>query len=188
MRSSNFSNIILVVITIFGLLTILNFNTITEAKESKPIKVAYKDLSPTAKKQVECLAQNIYYEAGWEPEEGQVAVAMVTMNRVEDGRFANTICGVVKQKEGTVCQFSWFCEKRAKAMIDKGLLTVENNSVYNKITDMALNFYLYTETFKDPTKGALFFHADYVKPTWSNIRHTAQIGRHIFYNKVKRST
>ena len=38
-------------------------------------------------KDVDCLAHNIYYEAGNEPEEGKVAVAMVTINRVRDGRF-----------------------------------------------------------------------------------------------------
>ena len=150
-------------------------------------QVQLEDLTPDARAEVECLAQNMYFEAGREPKLGQLAVAFVTHNRLQSG-FATSYCGVVKQKEGGVCQFSWFCEKKAKAIIDKGLLTVENNLVYNKITDMALNFYLYTETFKDPTKGALFFHADYVKPTWSNIRHTAQIGRHIFYNKVKRNT
>lgn len=148
--------------------------------------VQLEDLTPHARAEVECLAQNMYFEAGQEPKLGQLAVAFVTHNRVQAG-FADTYCGVVKQKTENVCQFSWFCEKRAKTMIDKGLLTVDNNLVYNKITDMALNFYLYTETFKDPTRGALFFHADYVKPTWSNIRHTAQIGRHIFYNKVKRN-
>ena len=145
------------------------------------------DLSPEARSEVECLAQNMYFEAGLEPKLGQLAVAFVTHNRLKSG-FANSYCGVVKQKEGNVCQFSWFCEKRPKAMIDKGLLTVESNSLYNSVTDLALRFYLYTEKFKDPTNGALFFHADYVKPTWSNIRHTAQIGRHIFYNKVKRNT
>ena len=73
-------------------------------------------------------------------------------------------------------------------MIERNVLTIENNSVYNSLTDLAMRFYLYTETFKDPTKGALFFHADYVKPTWNNIKQTVQIGRHIFYNKVKRNT
>ena len=71
-------------------------------------------------------------------------------------------------------------------MIDRGLLTIENNSVYNRITQTALSFYLDTSTFKDPTKGALFFHADYVKPMWNNMRYTAQIGRHLFYNKATR--
>jgi hypothetical protein len=71
-------------------------------------------------------------------------------------------------------------------MMRKGLLTTENNSLYNKVTELALSFYLYTEKFKDPTRGALFFHADYVKPGWNNMKYTVQIGRHLFYNKVSR--
>ena len=141
-------------------------------------------------RQLDCLTRNIYWEAASEPFEGKVAVAQVTMNRVRAGQFGSGVCGVVYQKniiyEKVVCQFSWYCDKRAKAMIDRNILTIENNSVYNSLTDLALRFYLYTETFKDPTKGAMFFHADYVKPMWSNIRHTVQIGRHIFYNKVSK--
>ena len=53
------------------------------------------DYSP---KDVDCLAHNIYYEAGNEPEEGKVAVAMVTINRVRDGRFGKSICSVVDQR------------------------------------------------------------------------------------------
>ena len=160
------------------------------AQVSIPIvpNVQLEDLTPFARSEVECLAQNMYFEAGSEPDKGKLAVAFVTHNRALSGAFPGTYCGVVKQKEGYICQFSWYCESRARAIINKGLLTIENNLVYNKITEMALKFYLYPETFKDPTKGALFFHADYVKPTWSNIRHTVQIGRHIFYNKAKRNT
>lgn len=149
-------------------------------------KIQLDDLTPSARQEVVCLAQNMYFEAGAEPEKGQLAVAFVTHNRTQSGAFPDSYCGVVKQRLGAVCQFSWYCEKRARAMIDRGLLTIENNSVYNRITDMALNFYLNTETFKDPTKGALFFHATYVKPMWNNMKYTAQIGRHIFYNKVSR--
>ena len=148
--------------------------------------VQLEDLTPQARAEVECLAQNMYFEAGKEPKLGQLAVAFVTHNRMQSGLFPDTYCGVVKQKAEGVCQFSWYCDKRAKAMIDKNILTTESNSVYNNLTDLALRFYLYTETFKDPTKGAMFFHADYVKPMWSNIKHTVQIGRHIFYNKVSK--
>ena len=38
-------------------------------------------------RQLECLANNIYWEAASEPFEGKVAVAQVTMNRVESGRL-----------------------------------------------------------------------------------------------------
>ena len=118
--------------------------------------VQLEDMAPQARSEVECLAQNMYFEAGGESEKGQLAVAFVTHNRALSGSFPGTYCGVVKQREGYVCQFSWYCESRAKAMIDRGLLTIDNNAVYNKITEMALRFYLYPESFRDPTKGALF--------------------------------
>ena len=174
MRSSNFSNIILVVITIFGLLTILNFNTITEAKESKPIKVAYKDLSPTAKKQVECLAQNIYHEAGRETREGQIAVALVTLNRLASGNYANDICGVVNQKTNGMCQFSWVCQPF--------FTTKQDNSLYNSIRDLAVYVIMNYDNMKDVTHGATYYHADYVNPQWG-LPKTTQIGRHIFYKR-----
>ena len=40
----------------------------------------------------ECLAKNIYHEAGKEPFEGKVAVAQVTMNRAASGQFPEDIC------------------------------------------------------------------------------------------------
>ena len=44
-----------------------------------------------------CLAQNIYFEAGNQSLEGMAAVADVTLNRVQNSRYPNTICDVVKQ-------------------------------------------------------------------------------------------
>ena len=177
MRRLNFSNIVMISVTIFGMLALFNFSDMTtvEAHESKPLKVSYKNLSPHAKKQVECLAQNIYYEAGWEPEKGQIAVAMVTLNRVEDGRFANSICGVVKQKTQNTCQFTWFCEGK--------VLTKMNHSVYNEVKDLAAYVYANHQKIKDPSKGALFYHADYVNPGWKNMVYLTKIGRHKFYNR-----
>ena len=42
-----------------------------------------------------CLAKNVYFEARNQPLAGQLAVVSVTINRVNDKRFPNTICGVV---------------------------------------------------------------------------------------------
>ena len=44
-----------------------------------------------------CLALNTYHEAKNQSLVGQIATAQVVMNRVEDKRFPNTICEVVKQ-------------------------------------------------------------------------------------------
>ena len=69
-------------------------------------------------RQLDCLTRNIYWESATEPFEGKVAVAQVTINRVESGRFASDICGVVYQKnvvyDKVICQFSWFCDGSSK--------------------------------------------------------------------------
>jgi spore germination cell wall hydrolase CwlJ-like protein len=40
------------------------------------------------------------------------------------------------------------------------------------------------EGFRLPSlKDALYFHADYVNPRWSNMIKLNQIGNHIFYKK-----
>ena len=59
------------------------------------MQLGYATVNP---KELNCLAKNIYYEAGTESEEGKVAVGIVTLNRVADGRFSNSVCGVVHQQ------------------------------------------------------------------------------------------
>ena len=141
--------------------------------ENKIIDVQYKQLTPAAKQQVDCLADNIYYEAGYEPDEGKQAVALVTLNRTQDPRFPKDICSVVKQKVNSTCQFSWFCE---------GKRAIRNMFVYNEAREIAVFVYANYENMKDVTKGALYYHADYVNPRWK-LDKTTQIGRHIFYKE-----
>lgn len=146
-------------------------------KSNVPLKVQFNNLNLSAKKQVQCLADNIYYESAHEPTEGKIAVAFVTMNRVNSGYFPDDICGVVKQKTQNVCQFSWYCEGKPTYRD----LTLAQERLYNEILQIAVNVYTNYERMKDPTNGALFYHADYVNPQWKNMIKTAVIGRHIFY-------
>jgi spore germination cell wall hydrolase CwlJ-like protein len=129
-------------------------------------------------RQLDCLTRNIYWEAASEPFEGKVAVAQVTLNRVEDGRFANTVCGVVYQKnvfyERVVCQFSWFCEGNHKIRAVHKPMWQESELVAKKVL---------LENFRLPgMKNALYYHADYVNPNW-RLPRIDQIGRHIFYGE-----
>lgn len=128
-------------------------------------------------RQLECLAKNIYHEAGNEPFEGKVAVAQVTLNRVESGKFPDDICKVIYQKnvfyEKVVCQFSWYCDRAA-------LIRPIHKGNYDESMEAAKKVLL--EGFRLPgIKDALFYHADYVNPGWRKER-VAKIGRHIFYN------
>lgn len=146
------------------------------------MKISYSHLTSKTKAQVECLAQNIYFEAGKEEYKGQLAVAFVTLRRAESGSYPSTVCGVVRQKVESTCQFSWWCEddKREKAI--KYKYTANERQQYNQIRKVALNAYLNWEEMKDPTKGALFYHNTSVKPNWK-LSRTVQIGNHIFYKR-----
>jgi spore germination cell wall hydrolase CwlJ-like protein len=145
--------------------------------DSVLLDVSYNQLTKETQKQVDCLAQNIYHEAGYESREGKEAVALVTLNRTQDPRFPKDICGVVKQKtfwQGlTVCQFSWVC-----APFNNN----KESEAYQQSKDIALFVYANYENLKDITKGALYYHADYVNPRWK-LEKTTVIGRHIFYKE-----
>ena len=171
------------IITSFIFAGIIIFLTLflSEHDTKPPYMAKYNSLVPNVKKQVECLAENIYFESKGEPKQGQVAVAFVTMNRVNSDLFPKDICQVVKQKTGKVCQFSWYCEEKPRAKSDRKDLTKEHNPVYNDILETAVNVYLHYDKLSDPTKGALFFHATYVQPGWKNLKKTVTIGNHIFY-------
>ena len=127
-------------------------------------------------KDIDCLSRNIYYESGSEPFEGKVAVAQVTMNRVQDGRFGDSVCGVIYQKnvfyEKVICQFSWVCETTHKTRPVYPPLWAESEIVAKKVL---------LENFRLPgLKSALYYHADYVSPGWKKPK-IDKIGRHIFY-------
>jgi len=129
-------------------------------------------------KQLECLTKNIYWEAASEPFEGKVGVAQVIMNRVESGKFASSVCGVVYQKnvfyEKVVCQFSWYCESVSKVRPIHRELWKESEEVAKKVL---------LENFRLPSlKNALYYHADYVNPGWQKPK-IDKIGRHIFYGE-----
>lgn len=129
-------------------------------------------------RQLDCLARNIYYEAAQEPFEGKVAVAQVTLNRVNSGKFPNDVCKVIFQKnvvyDKIVCQFSWYCEKGNKPV-------ALNNESYQESMTVAKKVLL--EDFRLPSLSrAMYYHADYVNPNW-NLPKITKIGRHIFYGE-----
>ena len=126
------------------------------------------------------VTENIYFEARSQGQAGWLAVAQVTLNRVQDKRFPNTICEVVKQgltyASGdpirNKCQFSWYCDGKS----DKP----KNTKVYNEISELV--DYINDHDLRDITEGATHYHADYVRPSWAKTKtKTTEIEDHIFY-------
>lgn len=125
-----------------------------------------------------CLALNIYHEARSEPLSGQVAVAQVTLNRVASNAFPHSVCEVVKQggQKRHRCQFSWWCDGKSDQPTEQ--------KAWRRSLELGRR--VLSEQVTDPTKGALYYHANYVAPRWSrSFQRTAQIGRHLFYKPVR---
>lgn len=122
-------------------------------------------------KDEDCLARNIYYEAGVEGEKGKYAVAQTTINRLQTGRWGDSICKVVYAK----AQFSWTLKKNLHK--PTGQAWEDSQWIAHRIL----------RGERAPTlKTALFYHADYVKPKWRDpFAKIQQIGAHIFYAKAK---
>ena len=134
-----------------------------------------------------CMATNIYHEAKNQPMAGQIAVAQVVMNRVNDNRYPDNVCDVVKQgltyKNGKVvlgkCQFSWYCDGK-KDDVDKKSEKWRNSLRYASMV-------ITNRVTLDITEGATHYHATYVRPAWARTKtKTVRINRHIFYRWEKK--
>jgi spore germination cell wall hydrolase CwlJ-like protein len=171
----NALTILLMVVAIVGSVLLLKW-AVTDKQSKFEVAASSQITAEMRERQLTCLARNIYYEAGSEPFEGKVAVAQVTINRVESGKFPDDVCKTIYQKnvfyEKVVCQFSWYCDRAATIRpIHKG----------NYDESMVAAKKVLLEGFRLPSlEDALFYHADYVNPGWKKEK-VAKIGRHIFY-------
>lgn len=134
-----------------------------------------------------CLAMAIYFEARGEPEAGQIAVANVILNRVDDRRYPNTVCEVVKQGPTYRwaphlpvrhrCQFSFYCDGKPEIIHDE--------RAYQKAMEISTGVLL--GHIPDITEGSTHYHATHVLPDWAETKtFTVRINNHIFYRWERR--
>ena len=157
--------------------------------------------------EVYCMAQNVYFEARHESMVGKIAVAHVVMNRIEDKRWPNTVCGVVKEgpvreswktkKDPTLakedrkyyprrdrCQFSWYCDGHRDMLwvtYKDGTIIEQNMTAWRDSVHTAL-FVINDEWAMDPTDGATFYYnPNIANPAWAGkYKETAIFGNHRF--------
>jgi spore germination cell wall hydrolase CwlJ-like protein len=121
-----------------------------------------------------CLAKAIYFEARGETLAGQFAVAEVIMNRAGSGMYPRSVCGVVGQRGGGGCQFSYVCDGRSDAIRDGA-----SYRIAGKIAAAMLG-----GAPRVLTDGATHFHTRAVRPGWAQrFPRTAAIGAHLFYRQ-----
>ena len=161
-----------------GILLAISVSMLTPKAKAEIIKVPVVEKTIIVKQpvyvnandrhQIQCLAENAYFEAGNQSTKGMIAVTNVVMNRAKDKRFPSTPCAVVHQKARGICQFSWVCGKK----------NIRDWALFERTKKVAEHVYL--GNYGDVTHGAKFYHANYVNPNWGFTR-VAQIGSHVFY-------
>ena len=133
---------------------------------------SHHDLPPISitEQELNCLASNIYWEGRGESLKGRLGIGLVTLNRVKDKAYPNSLCEVVYDP----FQFSWYWDGKSDIPTDK-LAYEDAERLAATLTDPA-------SSIVDFTAGSLFYHADYVNPYWAaSLRKTITVGTHIYY-------
>ena len=128
---------------------------------------AYGDMS---KNDIYWLSQNIYHEARGETLVGKVLVGMVTIERLNSGRWGKSIKSVVTANK----QFSWYSDGKSDKCTDK--------KAWKEAKILALVSYnVYQEV---DINGIMYYHNKTVQPYWADkMKKVVTIGNHIFYKK-----
>lgn len=136
--------------------------------------------TPTiSKKDLHCMAENIYHEASTQSYVGKMAVGLVVLNRLNAPNYPDTICGVIYEGSQNVhtstCQFSWTCNYHSSINT--------NSAAWRQSLSVATELLTKQDSIIDITEGATSYHANYVNPPWAKqLKHVVQIDQHIFYS------
>ena len=168
--------------------TVISYNTAqAQAAIAAEQAIVSSRLDTITMEDRHCLSQNIFFEARNQTVQGQVAVAWVTLNRMEDDRFPGSICRVVRQSQKDAngqpiknkCQFSWYCDGKSD-IIPTNIVAQRAWEDAMLIADVVLLDW--ARGLDSPVEHAVMYHAYYVRPNWrKSFDPVAVVDDHIFY-------
>ena len=151
------------------------------AKAAAAAKEKYASVSTTARSsysasadEIHLLAAIVYWESGWEPANGQLAVANVVLNRVLSSRFSqNTIASVIYAPG----QFSGVAENGAPSARFQAVLNMSNEQLNQRgCYDAAV-----TALSGQNNIGDLLFFINVRKANYNKYTSYTIINNHCFY-------
>tara|TARA_R110002072_G_scaffold181232_14_gene337349 strand:- start:8594 stop:9259 length:666 start_codon:yes stop_codon:yes gene_type:complete len=149
-----------------------DFSDISDQAASATSLHALVSTTPTdgaLSEELHCLAGAVYFESRGEPLDGQLAVAQVIINRSESRQFPSSYCGVVHQRS----QFSF---------VKNGRMPSPRRASSAWQRAKAIARIAHQGTWQSEAKDSLYFHANYVRPSWSRSKQArTTINTHIFY-------
>lgn len=130
-------------------------------RRARPMRASSRDQ--------ECLARAMYFESNRSSREGMVAVGSVIMNRLDSGKWGNSVCGVV----GAPRQFA------------PGVMT-RSMTVGSDLAFASAASVLKGERHPRIYKDVMFFHTAGYKFPYDNMHYVAVAGGNSFYEKRRR--
>lgn len=158
-----------------------DYRSIPELRRVLPLNIKEaQELAFEDKREVECMAWNLYFEIrGGKPNE-QVAIAYVPLNRIGVAEFADSVCANVFQYHivnGRIKhQFSWVGRRLGKRF------AVEQEA-WQKMQELAIK--VYTKKLKDTGRGSTYFHSTSVRQLWASNTNKFVLGSHLFWKEHK---
>ena len=163
-------------------------------------------------KDIECMARNIFYEAGGESTEGKIAVAQVTLNRAQDPRFGQSVCEVVKARitvvkfkeieKTEVIKVGFFGRPEQvtrKEMVRQPVAICQFSWMCGSVRKPKADDERWVESQeiaqavargelqqeRSKYSSAMYFHAAGIRPIWAKSKtYLKRTGHHIFYGEL----
>lgn len=115
----------------------------------------------------ECLMRAMYFESSRSSEEGMLAVGTVVMNRLADGHYPKSVCGVVGQKN----QF-------AEGVLRKPMKEKRPMALAARVADAVL-----AGARHPGVRRAKHFHTAGLRFRYGNMHYVLEAGGNEFYEK-----
>lgn len=142
-------------------------------KEVLPLNISeIESLNDNEKKDLECIAWNLYFEARGGVKAEQIAVAWVPINRGQYSHWSKDICE-------TIFQYDYANGRKAFQFVWAGFNLSKSYriepEVWQKVQFISYNVYKGNES--DPSNGATYFNHYSVGSRRGGVR----LGSHVFY-------
>lgn len=129
-----------------------------------------KDYHPN-KADMYWLTQNIYHEARGDGVFSMIMVGYVTLQRLDNGKWGNTIKKVVTSKK----QFSWYWDGKSDIPKDELYWDASKSAAMIAITLHKITGY----------QGVIYYHDSKVNPKWRfAFEQLGRVGSHVVYKEV----
>jgi spore germination cell wall hydrolase CwlJ-like protein len=122
----------------------------------------------SSKRERECMARAMYFESNRSSDDGMLAVGTVVMNRLESGKYPDTICGVVGQKR----QF-------APGVLSKPMKEGRSRERAERMAKAVLK----GKRHRGVGRKAMFFHTAGYNFPYRNMNYKVIAGGNAFYEK-----